>query len=258
MCVLRRVGRAAVLVFSAAGAAGCVAGIVGAWAVHGKVAARASQVADRIDTGLGRLSTANHNVRGAVDKARTDVTDVGRETADHGSGGDKGRRASRAVQAALRKKVVPNLLDLDGRLDTWADAAVAVSSLLESLEELPAAGRRLPLGPEQLQQRADQVRDLAAALRRLDSVVGDDDPSGSGPEVAAATSQVDVILDRCLAAVDGWQSDLDTARENLANVNANMLGWVRYGAIAVTALCVWMGAGQLSLFASAWRWCRGP
>jgi hypothetical protein len=56
--------------------------------------------------------------------------------------------------------------------------------------------------------------------------------------------------------VEDWQSDLDGAREELARVQAEALGWLTLGAVAVSALCAWVGVSQISLFAYAWGWCR--
>jgi hypothetical protein len=137
-----------------------------------------------------------------------------------------------------------------------SDAAVAVSSLLDSFKELPH-GRGLRVEPEQMQRRADEARKISATLRRLEAAVGDGDREAGGREVAATTGEVEDVLQRCLSAVDDWQSDLDGAREDLTRVAGEILGWLRYAAVAVTVLCVWVGAGQVCLFARALRWCRG-
>jgi hypothetical protein len=255
MALLRRCCGALVLLLSAVGIICCVAGIIGTWMFYQRVSDKVQMISARLGIGLQRVSAANQNVRRAVEKARADVASVGKESADLGGGGEKSRRASRAVGTLIRQRAGPDLDDLGGRLATLSDVAVAVSSLLQSFQGLPT-GRSFRVEPDQLKRRADEAQQLSATLRRLEAALGDGDKETSSREVAAATSQVDLVLQRCLSAVDDWQSDLDTAREDLARVKAEILGWLTYVAIAVTVVCLWVGAGQVSLFARALKWCR--
>jgi hypothetical protein len=152
--------------------------------------------------------------------------------------------------------VGPNLNELSGRLATLSDATVAASSLLQSFQELPGSRTRR-ITPDQLERWGDQAQQLSGTLRRLEAVVGDGEKTTTGKAVAAATSDVDLILERCQARVDDWQSDLEAAREELRDVKAEILGWLTPAAIVATLLCVWVTAGQISLFAHALQWCRG-
>jgi len=65
-----------------------------------------------------------------------------------------------------------------------------------------------------------------------------------------------VVLQKCQRAVDDWQSDLDGAQQELARIQAEAMGWLTLVAVAVSALCAWVGVSQISLFAHAWGWCR--
>jgi hypothetical protein len=136
-----------------------------------------------------------------------------------------------------------------------SDAAIAVSSLLESLQELPA-GPRVRVEPEHLKRRAGEAQQLSARLRRLEAALGDGNKGTSSREAAAAASEVEQVLENCQVAVDSWQSDLDGAREDLARVKAQMDSWLLYVAIALTVLLVWVAAGQISLFGRAVEWLK--
>jgi hypothetical protein len=224
-------------------------------------------LSDRIDAALNHASAANQKLQGAVEKARAAVADVGKQSADLSKGGEgkgageKGQRARRKLRTLLQQQVGPSIDDLGGRLATLSDAAVAVSSLLQSFEELLPArgrGRRGNINPEQMERWADMAQHLSASLRRLDSVVGDGEKAeGEGQEVVTAANQVDQILQRCQAKADSWQSDLDAARAKSQQVKAEILGWLTPVAIVVTLLFVGGAAGQISLFAHALAWCRG-
>jgi hypothetical protein len=163
MRLLRRFGEVLVLFVSAVGILGCAGGIIGIWMLYSEVSERVQTVSARLDLGLQRVAAANQNVCRAIARARADVTTVSKEAADLGGGGDKGRRASHALRTVIQRQAAPNLDDLGGRLATLSDATVAVSSLLESLQELPT-GPRVRIEPDLLQRRADEAQQLAATL----------------------------------------------------------------------------------------------
>jgi hypothetical protein len=256
MRLLRRIVGIAVLLLSTVGIVCCIAGIIGIWTVYQEVAERTQRISDRLDAGLERASLANQNVRDALGKARADVANVDKESADLAGGGEKGRRASRAVRTLIQQKAGPDIDDFGGRLATLSESAVAVSSLLQSFQEVPL-GENIRVDPEPLQRRAAEAHQLSVTLRRLEPAVGDADGEIRSEDLTAATSQVDVVLSRCEEAVDRWQSDLNAARESVARIKARVLGWLKWSAIALTVLLAWVGLGQISLFGRAVRWCRG-
>jgi hypothetical protein len=255
MRLLRRFGGTMVLILSAAGIIGCAGGIIGIWMCYQGVSEKVQRISARLDVGLQRVSAANENVRRAVERARADVATVSKESADIGGGDEKGRRASRALRTVIQHQAAPNIDDLGGRLATLSDAAVAVSSLLESFQELPI-GPRVRVEPDLLKRRAEEGRQLSTSLRRLEAALGDGEQGTSSREVTATTSEVDHVLEKCQVAVDSWQSDLDAAGEDLARVKAQIVSWQTYVAIAITVLFVWVAAGQISLFGRAVEWLK--
>jgi hypothetical protein len=255
MALPRRVGGAIALLLSIVGTVCCVAVIIGIWILHQGVVERVHRITERLDTGLLRVSVAGQNIQSAIGRARSDMANIDKESVDLGRG-EKSRRASRAIRTLLQQKAGPDLDDLSGRLATLSDAVAAVTSLLESLQELSA--RRLSrVEPDRWVLPTDEARQLSATVRRLEAVIGDGEKEASQADVAGATSEVDAILQRCQGAVENWQSDLTSARADLARVKGEIPGWITYAAIAATALCLWMGAGQISLFGRALRWARG-
>jgi hypothetical protein len=191
-----------------------------------------------------------------VGKARAEAAKVGKESTELGGGGERSRALSPALRTLIQQQVGPNLNDLSGRVATLSDAAAAVSTLLHSFQELPAS-RTGRIKPDQLERWGDEAQQLSGTLRRLDAIVGNGEKATTSREVAATTSEVDLILQKCQARMDVWQSDLDAAREELRHVKAEILGWLTPAAIVGTLLCLGVAAGQISLLAHALRWCRG-
>ena len=255
--LLRRLAGAMVLLLATVGTACCFAGIIGTWLSCQAAAEKVRTISGRVDSGLHRVSVAGQNIHGAVAKARADMVAITRESADLRGGGEKGRRASRAVRSLIQQQAGPNIDELGGRLATLSDSAVAVTSLLQSFQEV-SPGRVSRMEPDQLQKITYSSRQISATLRRLDAAVGDGEKEGGGRDVAATASEVDLVLQKCQAAVADWQSGLGEAREDVARVRDGALGWLTTAAVVATALCVWIGAGQVCLFGRALGWCRGP
>jgi len=256
MRLLRRFGGAIVLLLSTVGVLCCVAGAIGVWIFNQQASHRVQNISEQLDAGLERASVANQNAQRAVGKARAEVAKVGKESTDLGGSGERSRGGSRALRTFIQQQVGPNLNDLSGRLATLSDAAVAVSTLLQSLQELPA-NRTRRIKPDQLERWGDEAQQLSEKLRRLEAAVGNGEKATTSTEVAGATSEVDLILQKCQTRMDAWQSDLEAARDDLRQAKAEILGWLTPAAIVGTLMCLWMAAGQISLFAHALRWCRG-
>jgi hypothetical protein len=254
MRLLRRFGGVVVLVLSAVGIIACVSGVIAVWVLYPRVSDKAQTILSRLDVGLERVSAANQNVRRAIDKARADVATVNKESAGLGGGGEGNRRASRTLRAVIRQ-AAPNIDDLGGRLATLSDGAVAVSSLLESIQEVPT-GPRPRIDPNSLKSRANEAQQLSANLRRLAAALDEGEEGVSSRDLAAKTSEVEQFLEKCEAAVIGWQFDLDAASGDLARVRAQIVSWLTCVAIAMTVLFVWAALGQISLFGRALGWLK--
>jgi methyl-accepting chemotaxis protein len=254
MRLLRRVCGIVVLVLSAVGIIACASGVIAVCVLYPSVSDKAQTILSRLDDGLQRVSAASQNVRRAIEKARADVATVNKESAGLGGGGEGNRRASRTLRAVIRQ-AAPNIDDLGGRLATLSDGAVAASSLLESIQEVPTAPR-LRLDPDSLKRRADEAQQLSASLRRLAAALDDGEEGVSSRDAAAKTGEVDQVLEKCEGAVVGWQSELDAASEDLARVRAQIVSWLTCVAIALTVVFVWAVVGQISLFGRALEWLK--
>jgi hypothetical protein len=202
---------------------------------------------------MQRASSATQEVQRALQKARADVDRVGKESAGLGTDPMKDRAKVGLLRNMIDRQLGPNINNLGGRLAVLSDASVAAASLLRSVQELPLAhaGR---IDPDKLERATEQASQLSAALQKLQTTIGEGDKTAGEREVASAANGVDLVLQRCQATVEDWHSDLDAAHEALAYFEAHVSGWLMFAAIAGTVLCAWVGVGQISLFAHAWKW----
>jgi hypothetical protein len=255
MSLLRRFLGVLVFLLSTACFIGCIAGIAGIWLARQDLSDKTRRISARVEVGLERAAAANRGVGRALEKARDDVASVDKELIDF-QGDEKNRRPPGVLRRFVWQEVGPRLNELGGRLATVSDAAVMVSSLLQSLQELSLShtGR---INPDRLERLTDRSSQLATSLQRLQAMVGDGDRAVADKEIAAATRDVDLVLRNCQTTVEEWQSDLDTAHAELPRYEAEILGWMTLVAIAVTIVCAWVALSQISLFAHALKWCRG-
>jgi hypothetical protein len=233
-----------------------VAGIGGIWIGRHYMSEKLPAASARLDGALERASVAAHGVRRALETARVELAKVNRESVDVGGGDLENRAATAFLRKSIRQRVEPRINELGGRLATFADAATVVSSLLGSFQEL-ASDRILPIQPDNLERATNEAVQLSAALRKFQGVVGDGDKATSLKVYAAAQSEVDLVLGRCQDTVSNWQSDLDSAREDLSTVKTKVLDWLTPAAIAMTLVCLWLAVSQISVFEHARSWVRG-
>jgi hypothetical protein len=255
MVLLRRLSGAILLFFSSIGTLCCALVIVGIWVGQQKASQKIQGVSDRLDTGLQRASMANQNVRRALDKAVADVRSVDEKAAELRGGGDKGARAARAVRTLIQQKAAPDVDDLGGRLDMLADAAAVASSLLQTVREV-APERGIPIDSDQLKQRAGEAQRVAVLLHHLENAMDDENQPASNEEMKDTMSQVELVLQNCQETVDHWQEQIDSIREDLANITRKTINWLTFAAIGVTVIFAWVGLGQICLFARGLRWLR--
>ena len=255
MRFLGRILGATFLVLSSVGIVCCAAAIIGIWIWRPAVAQRVDKIDARLGAALQRASSATQEVQRALQKARADVDRVGKESAGLGTDPMKDRVTAGLLRNLIDRQIGPNINDLGGRLATMSDAAVAAASLLRSVQELPL-GQASRIDPDKLERATEQASKLSVVLLKLRTTIGEGDNTANEREVAAAANDVDLVLQRCQATVDDWQSHLDTAHETLAYFEAHVSGWLTLAMIAGTVLCAWVGVGQVSLFAHARKWFR--
>jgi hypothetical protein len=254
MGMARRILGVVFLLFSTIGIVGCIAAIVGLWMGHQIIREKVTTITERLDDGLQRAYLPTQSVQRALEQARASLDSVNRESASL-RGSEKNLAVSSVLRKLVRQQVGPNINELGVRLATLSAVATAVTSLLQSFQELPLSQNdRFP--SDKLDDWTDQATQLSATLRRLEGIVGPTNQQCSREEMAAASQGVQLALQRCQAKVDKWQRLLETASEQLPNVRTVFFRWLTLATIALTALCVWVGLGQISLLAHALTWCR--
>ena len=248
---------AMVLLLSAVGIVCCSAGIVGIWMFH-QTESRSEDYHRPIDDGLqSACRSLARNASAALDKpARVWTT---------------WKKAVPPLGVAARQRTVsqPALSGSwsSSRSDAISTTSVCgwprcrrwprrVSSSLQSFQESPP-GQTGHIHRYKLEGRDGPGGDSPLPFRPLEVVAGDGNKESSEREVAAASSAVSLALQKCQAKVDDWQSQLETARQELQHARTEILRWFTPAMIAVAFACAWVAVGQVCLFGHALHWLRG-
>ena len=141
--------------------------------------------------------------------------------------------------------LAPQLQDSGRTLETVADSAVVVSSLLEGFEGMPL-GPSAPLDANQLRDAARQVKRLGATADKLLALVGDA-TRNHADEADAQTAAMEKGIARALPTIRDMEQQVQSVRDRVVEVRTHFVGWLTTAAVVATVLLTWAGIGQLSL-----------
>ena len=251
MRLLRGLPGVIAVVLSAVGIVACVAGVVVIWFLRPTAISMIDGLDAQVVAAVQRVSDANQRVQHALDKARSDVLRVKSQAADFRLEPGKSKRASDVLRNLVQEQLGPDVNDLGNRLAAASDAGVVLASFVRSLREI-SLGPAGDIAPSKLQPATNQAPQLQAALQGLRATAGEN-KAVTEQQVIAVATEMEGLLQRCKVAVDDWQSDLDHALDALPRVKEKALDCMMVAAIFSTALCLWVGAGQISLFVHGWK-----
>jgi hypothetical protein len=235
----------------------CIGASVGSWVVRQRGITKVQELAGRLKNGLERASVADREVQKALEKASENLEKVSKDSANLGGGDERSRKAATfGLRKLVHANAGPQINDVSGRMAMFSDAAVVVSSLLQSLQESPL-GQDSSIDQEQLGRMSEGASKLSAGIQKLRTSIGESDTAASEKDVAEASREVDQVLQDCLTVVREISARLEKARNDLPRIEAQVVGWMKLSAIIVTAVCSWVALSQICLFVCAWKWCRG-
>lgn len=220
----------------------CAAGVFGVWVLHADLRARADRAFARVED---RLAPTRAELGRAADKLR----EVGREVeAVEKREGEPAAKRKRSLPKATAASASSQLGQVRQALVTATEAGLVADGVLDLLAELPAA-ERVGIDPAKLRDASGQLSDL---IRTADRVAGalprpTDEPDD--PDIAGGVRRV--------------AASLDEAAGHVGDAHARVTEWhnrtVRalvIGAVALTALLVWVGLGQACLTTTGFRGAR--
>jgi hypothetical protein len=233
--------------FGAAGAVGlvlCVAGLVGCWVAYFEVVGRVDRLFGRAE---GALAETGGNLGQVGDRLRGTQAELGavrRREAEVSARPPAERGARRALSRKAVEAVGLQAAEARDLLVRATEAALVAKGLLDALAELPVADR-VNVDTDGLKEASAQLSDVSERAAKLASLLGPD--TGAERDIGTESSRAAEALRRAIDLADAGADRWERGRETVAAGHARTRRWTMGAAVAVTAMLVWIAAGQLSL-----------
>jgi hypothetical protein len=251
MKVFKRILAGSALLLGAAGLLLSLAAGVGAWVVKGPVTARATRIFGRMDAALDAADKGLDHVKNSLARAAEHLDSVKQEQSKLAQQAPKKAAQQRILARTVQQKISPELGDARGALQTVAEAAVVVNSVLEDVGNFPflsAAG----LDSGRLTEINSRLAKVGPAAWELSRLLGEPE-AGSG-DAGAQLSRVEQALKTLRGLVAEYEPRLTQVRQRTEALQSTALSWITAAAVLVSLTCFWIALSQVSVLSHAWSW----
>jgi hypothetical protein len=228
------------------GVLACAGAGVGAWRTSLRVSEKTQNVAERVDTELTRVDEALGRVEQTVMVSSVALAMIRkRAEAIDEARGDAGPLSH------LLQELKPHLERVNTVADVLASLAILLENVAAMLErgEHPTTVQGLRTATANLTTAAAELREVTAAFDKRLARIEQLTPKALLSLIAKAVVTVEVVQ-KAVATVRGYAP---AAREEVANVRAEVDFWTRVIPGVVTVVLVWIALGQLCLIGWGYR-----
>jgi hypothetical protein len=163
---------------------------------------------------------------------------------------DQKEQISEDIQGRLDNVFGPLLEKSEAIIDPLSKGAIALNRMLRLANLLP--GVDLPPIAEKLDPISERLAELAEKIDDLQEAIDSVDFDGS--RVLAAVLAIAEKIGGVEGEVSRYEAGMQLTLAASAALREKVPGWVDVFSIAISALAVLMGAGQVSLFIHARKW----
>ncbi len=252
MLVCKRVLAALAILLATAVLLLSLVGGIGVWVVKEPVTARTTQVFQRIDAALDLADRGLEQARTSLARAAERLDSAREEQRKLSQQPQPNNAAKKTLARTVQRSIAPEFDKAHGKLQTVAEAAVVVNSVLADLGNIPflsASG----LDGDQLADLNRQLGEVGPAAWELSRRLGEGEPDSD-----AQFSQVDQALRTVREAVDEYEPRLRDVRQRTEELQARTLGWITPASILLSVIFLWVALSQVSILFHIWAWVRGP
>ncbi len=243
------------MLLSAAGVLASIAGVVAIWVYRAPVTERVDRTCGRVDAALnqgGRPPLTD--LSQLFERAGGNLKEVRKKIPPPGSDADKVQSFRDYIAQNMLKDVMPE--DATPILQKLIATTTVANSVLSDLQDLPADS--LPfLDKDQLSQMDDGVRQLAATSQKAADVLGTP-VAGTDVDANQEISRIEEALNRIVEVIGKYRTQIQDVQQKAHAAQAKLDAVLLWGAVGATVLLAWFTVAQVSLFAHAWGWLRGP
>lgn len=245
MSVLRKILAVVVLILTVVGFLICAAGIFGAWYYNGPV----KEAGDQALNTVIKVMDMTDNLASQADSAINEVSVRVAAVEEAAAGVADTRLASVVDRLSNLGAPIGRLSETTGAI---GDGAQALSDLLVAVNRLPMVDIAAPT--ESLETASARASAVSEGLASMEAAVSGAQLDGS--RLTAAAQTVSAELDQLDDTLSRWQGALGASRQAAQNAQERLPLWVNLTSVALTALLVLFGAGQISLFVHGLGWLK--
>jgi hypothetical protein len=249
----RRILAGLTLVLAAAMLLLSLAGAVGVWVVKGPVTARATHVFARIDAGLDVAEQNLGPAAASLARAQEHLNEAREEQRKIAQEPQRPSALRRLVAQRVEQTVSPQAGDAREKVQTVAEAAVVVNSVLEDVGTIPLLSTS-GLDVDRIKEVNTRLAEVGPAAWELSRLAEEPEGPPDAGAVDHQMSRIDQALKTARGSVAEYQSRVAEARQRTGELKARTLAWITPAAVLISAVCFWVALSQVSLLAHAWGW----
>ena len=228
-----------------------LAGAVGVWIVIVPVTAKVNRVFGKIESSLDLVEENLDQVEASLVRAAERLGPARQEQKQLSQQREpalKRRKLARAVQ----QSIAPQFEDAHAKLQTVAEAALVLNSVLEDLGNFPFL-KTAGLDTERLAEMNKSLGNVAPTAWELSRLLGE-------PELDSDAADAELSrMERTLASLQAWlvqlkKERITQVRQRTSQLKAQVLTWIMPGAILVSGICFWVALSQVGLMFHARSW----
>jgi hypothetical protein len=248
------------VVFGIAGAAGtliCFAGLIGCWLVYAEAVRRTDRAFGRVEGSLAEVSGKTSEVCDQLGRTRLELDSFRQREIDVAATPPAERSRKRAASRKLVESASPEIGEARGKLLQATEAALVVNGFLEALADI-SFGERVGVDTDQLRDSSDRLSELIGKAEKLSDVLARASPDSPVDDAVNQSTLLASTLDKVIQALKTGSTRMDEANERVENWHARVKHWLIVAALAITAVLVWIGLGQVSLLIHGRSMVRNP
>ena len=256
MMFWKRLVASVALILGAAGLLLSLAAGVGVWIIKEPVTERMTRVFDRLEAALQVADQSLGQVKTSLANAAKRLEGVNEEQRKLAQQPKKDSALGRLLARTVQQKIAPEIGSAQDKLQTIAESAVVVNSVLQDLGNLPFLSTSgLDVG--RLDKIKSLLSDVSPAAWELSRLLGDPEPDADAAAAPTQLSRVERALETMQGLVAEYEPQLEQVRRRTEDLKSRALHGVSLAPIFISLVCLWIGLGQLSLLGHGLSWWKG-
>jgi len=225
---------------------------VGVWVVRGPLTTRATRIYDRVDAALDHAKQGLDHAQQSLIRAGESLESVKEQRKKLPQKPGKVDPTRMLVGRMIKEKLGPNLDEAHQKLQTVAEAAVVVNSVLDDLGNFPELSVT-GLETDRLADMNARLAKMIPAVWEWSRFLSDEEPEA---EADAQSSRVEQSLQSLREWITEYQTQVKQVRQRATEVQTRTLSWIMPAAILISLVSFWIGLSQISILARVWSWFR--